>query len=100
MQYVMPRNGSVLDPLSDREEESLKMFSRVGKRDSLLTSAAQALSETRKARCKFVFSHNIHKIEHFGQHFQIIHGNAPKLPRDDKIAQISYQKHSRRDHPR
>jgi hypothetical protein len=55
------------------------MFSRVGKGDSLLTSAAQALSETRKARCKFVFSHNIHKIEHFGQHFQIIHGNAPKI---------------------
>ena len=90
----MPRNGSVLDPLSYREEESLKMFSRVGKRDSLLTSAAQALSETRKARCKIVFSHNIHKIEHVGQHFQIIHGNAPKLLRDNKISQITYHKHS------
>jgi hypothetical protein len=76
------------------------MFLRVEKRNSLLTSAAQALSESRKARCKFVFSYNIHKIEHFGQHFQIIHGNVPKLPRDDKIAKIPYQKHHRRDHSR
>ena len=65
----MPRDGSVLDLFSERENESLKsvsrvfqMLSRVRKRDSLLTSAAQALSETRKAHCKFVFSYNIHKL--------------------------------------
>ena len=96
----MPRNGLVLDPLSDSEEESLKMFSRVGKRDSLLTSAAQALSETRKARCKIVFSHNIHRIEHFGQHFQIIHGNAPNCQEIRRSLRASHQKHHRRGYPR
>jgi hypothetical protein len=70
------------------------MFSRVRQRDSLLTSAAQALSETRKARCKIVFSYNIHKNEHFGGHFQIIHGNAPQSLTDNKTIKIAYGKPS------
>ena len=72
------------------------MISRVRKRDSLLTSATIAdvsISEARKSHCKIVFSYNIHKNEHFDGHFQIIHGNAPKLLRDNKISQITYQKH-------
>jgi hypothetical protein len=65
----MPRDGSVFDLFSERENESRKSASRVfqdvltrWKERLLLTSAAQALSEARKARCKFVFSYNIHKL--------------------------------------